>query len=201
MLNFKFRFEHFVIIILVVILMFRNCTGNDQNSSSETTTVKVSEEVFTKKDSVFNDNIKNRKPEKVSIIETPEKVKIISDPEKVPASEKSLVKLANRYVDTTRITDGFIVSDILTEGRILKLDLKTSIDHLRQTIQTTTTKTKQAGGIFFSPNIDYIPVFGFTRAGIGFTYIKGGLGIGIGAFWGFRTNQIGFRFTLHKKIF
>ncbi len=201
MLNFKFRFEHFVIIILVVILMFRNCTGNDQNTSTETTTATVSEEVVTREDSIINDNIKNRIPEKVQVIETPEKVKIISDPEKVPASEKSLVKLANRYVDTTRITDGFIVSDILTEGRILKLDLKTSIDHLRQTIQTTTTTTKQAGGIFFSPNIDYIPVFGFTRAGIGVTYIKGGLGVGIGAFWGFRTNQIGFRFTLHKKIF
>ena len=201
MLNFKFRFEHFVIIILVVILMFRNCTGNDQNSSSETTTVKVSEEVLTKKDSVFNDNIKNRKPEKVSIIETPEKVKIISDPEKVPASEKSLVKLANRYVDTTRITDGFVVSDILTEGRILRLDIKTSIDHLRRTIEITKKTTQQAGGLFLSPSVEYIPVFGFTSAGIGFTYIKGGLGIGIGGFWGFRTNQIGFRFTLHKKIF
>lgn len=201
MLNFKFRFEHLVIIILLAILMLENCKGNDQDCNPETTTVKVSEEIITRKDSVYNNNIKNRNPGKVQVIENGEKVRIISNSESLTPAEKSLVKEANRYIDTTRISDGFIVSDILSEGRILKLDLKTSIDHLRQTIEITKKTTQQAGGLFISPTVDYIPVYGIASTGLGFTYIKGDLGIGIGAFWGIRNNEIGFRITLHKKIF
>ncbi len=199
MLNFKLRFEHFVIAFLVVLLLLENCKG-DKDCKVETTT-KITEEVITKKDSSSNNNIKNRKPEKVSVIETPEKVEIIPDPENVAPEKKSQLKAVNRYIDTTRISDGYVITDILSEGRILKLDLKTSIDHLRTTIRTTKKTTRNAGGLFFSPTAEYIPVFGFTSAGAGFTYINGGLGFGAGAFYDFRNNQVGFRFTIHKKIF
>jgi len=201
MLNFKFRFEHFIIAVLVIVLLLENCKGNDQQCETETTTVKVSEEIVTEKDSVFNNNIKNRKPEKVQVIETTEKVEIVADPATLDPAQKNQLKDANRYIDTTKITDGYVISDILSEGRILKLDLKTSIDHLKTTIETTKKTTRNAGGLFLSPTAEYIPVFGFTSAGIGFNYIKGDLGFGLGGFYDFRNNLVGFRFTIHKKLF
>lgn len=193
----KLKIEHFVIVVLVIILCLETCQRSDDDVEIAT---KFTEEKITKRDSVTNNNIKNRKPEMVQVIETPEKVEIIKDPQKLTREEKSLVKNVNRYVDTTRISEGYVISDILSEGRILKLDLKTSIDHLKQTIETTKQTTKQAGGLFLSPSLEYLPVFGLSSAGVGFTYIKGGLGIGLGAFYGFRSNEIGFRITVHKKI-
>lgn len=193
----KLKIEHFVIVVLVIILCLETCQRSDDDVEIAT---KFTEEIITKRDSVTNNNIKNRKPEMVQVIETPEKVEIIKDPQKLTREEKSLVKNVNRYVDTTRISEGYVISDILSEGRILKLDLKTSIDHLKQTIETTKQTTKQAGGLFLSPSLEYLPVFGLSSAGVGFTYIKGGLGIGLGAFYGFRSNEIGFRITVHKKI-
>ncbi|MFV8280566.1 hypothetical protein ACNKXS_03425 [Christiangramia marina] len=201
MINFKFRFEHFIILVLATLLLLENCRGNDQDCDDKTTTVKVSEEILTEKDSVTNNNIKNREPENVQVIETPEKVTIVADPEKLDPAEQILLKKVSRYQDTTRLKDAIIYSDILSEGRILKMDLKTSIDHLKTTIETTTNTTTQAGGLFVSPSADYVPGLGFTSAGAGINYIKGDLGFGIGSFWGFGTNQIGFRFTIHKKLF
>lgn len=199
----KFRFEHFVIAILVVILLLENCRGGQgsEQECSETNSVKVSEEIITKNDSVSNNNIKNREPQKVNVIETPEKVEIIQDPDKLGLEEKKLIKPAYRYQDTTKFDNAIIYSDILSEGRIFKLDLKTSINHLQRTIETTKKTTRQAGGLFFSPTAEYIPVLGFTSAGVGFTYINGSLGVGIGGFYDFRNNQVGFRLTVHKKIF
>jgi len=199
MFSLRLRWEHFVIAILLVVLLLENCKGTGHDNIVETST-KITEDIITKKDSVTNNNIKNREPHKVQVIETPEKVEIITDPDKLTREEKALVKNVNRYVDTTRISEGYVISDILSEGRILKLDLKTSIDHLKQTIETTKETTKQAGGLFLSPSLEYIPVYGLSGAGIGFTYIHGSLGIGFGAFYGFRSNELGFRITLHKKI-
>lgn len=197
MFSLRLRWEHFVIAVLLILLSLETCQRSDNNIQTST---KITEEIITKRDSVTNNNIKNREPQNVQIIETPEKVEIIRDPDKLTRQEKSQVKEVNRYIDTTRISEGYVISDILSEGRILKLDLKTSIDHLKKTIETTQQTTKQAGGLFLSPSLDYSPVFGLSGAAVGFTYINGGLGIGLGAFYGLRSNEIGFRITLHKKI-
>lgn len=198
-MSLKFKVEHFVIAVLLVILLLDGCQhGREENSTIETV---ITEKVITEVDSSTNNNIKNRVPEKVKVIETPEKVSIIQDPDKLKPKEKELVKTAYRYQDTTNFDNAIIYSNILSEGRILKLDLKTSIDHLQRTIEITKKTTRQAGGLFFSPTAEYIPVLGFTSAGIGFTYINGSLGIGIGGFYDFRNNQVGLRLTVHKKIF
>lgn len=194
----KFKVEHFIIAILLVILFLDGCQQEREENNIKTV---ITEKVITVLDSSSNENIKNREPQKVNVLETPEKVSIVQDPDKLDPEEKELVKPAYRYQDTTKFDNAIIYSDILSEGRILKMDLKTSIDHLERTINTTSKTTRQAGGLFFSPTAEYIPVFGFTSAGAGFTYINGGLGFGIGGFYDFRNNWVGLRFTVHKKIF
>ena len=63
----------------------------------------------------------------------------------------------NRYRDTTYFENAVVISDILSEGRLLKLDLKTSIDHLRTTITKTKTIQKPPSGFYLKPTVEFVP--------------------------------------------
>ncbi len=160
----------------------------------------VTEEIRTEKDSSSNAEIKNREPEKVTIIERQDKVDLIPNPETLPASEQEKVKTVNRYRDTTKFKNATIYSEILSEGRVLEFNLQTSIDYLERTIETTEKTTKQAGGLFLSPAVSYSPLFGVESVEANFNYIKGNWGAGIGGYMNFRTGP-GIKLTIHKKLF
>lgn len=207
MLGIKIRFEHIVILFLLGVIFFLvNCNGSDCDTETST---EVTEKIITQKDSTTNNNIKNRKPGTVKIIESPEKVRIIPDPEKLPEEEKSQVKTANRYIDTTRISEGYVISNILSEGRILKLDLKTSIDHLQRTITTTKTIIRKPVGIYWSPGLAYSPIAGVSDISCGITFLKGNFGATISGYYNLRPfqaqlqipqDQFGIQLQFHIKL-
>jgi ABC-type uncharacterized transport system auxiliary subunit len=198
MLGIKIKTEHFIIAFLVILLLLDGC----QREKEPATVIerKVTEEIITEVDSSSNNEIKNQEPEEVSVIESRDRVQVVPEPEKLSQEEKKNLKPAFRYQDTTYFQNAAVYTDILSEGRILKLDLKTSIDHLERTIETTKTTTRQAGGFFVSPGISYSPVMGIESAEINLTYIIGELGVSAGGYFNFRTGP-GFKLMLHKKLF
>lgn len=196
MVNFKFRFEHFIILVLSLILLFQQCEGE---KDCLTDSVKITERTIIKKDSFSNSEIKNRKAVTVSVLETPKLVEIVPAPEKLPKAQRDLLKTAYRYRDTIRLDQATITTDILSEGRILKLDLKTSIDHLERTIEKT-KKSASTGGLFLSPGVSYAPNVGIEAIETNLTFIKNQFGISIGGYYNIRTNTPGIQIIFHKKI-
>ncbi|MDT0689381.1 hypothetical protein RM549_06260 [Salegentibacter sp. F188] len=204
----KIKTEHFIIAFLVVLLLLDGCQGEKKPDTVIET--KITEKIITEVDSSSNSAIKDRKPEKVSVIENRDHVEVVPEPEKLSPEEKEKVKPAFRYQDTTHFDNATIYSDILSEGRILKLDLKTSIDHLERTIETTKQTTRQAGGFFVSPAISYTPMFGIEDISGGLTYIKGNFGATVSGYYNFRPfiaqmefhqrNPFGVRVQIHIKL-
>ncbi|MGB7841143.1 MAG: hypothetical protein WBL21_00020 [Salinimicrobium sp.] len=199
MLKFKFRIEHFIILVLAVLLLLDGCRHEKPVTTVERT---VEDRIITEIDSSCNNEIKNRKPEKVKILETEDSIQPISENEidSLSPEDQSRVKAVNHYQDTTYFENAVIYSDIFSEGRILKYDLKTSISHLERTIHEKQETTRQAGGLFLSPTAAYFPGYGIATAGAGLTLIKGNFGFSAGAFYDFRMNHIAFQITFHKRI-
>ena len=199
MLKLKFRIEHFIILVLAVLLMLDGCRHEKPKTTVETT---VEDRIIVEKDSSSNCEIKNQVPEKIKILETEDSIQQVVDSEfdSLSPEEQSRVKAVNHYRDTTRFKNAIIYSDIFSEGRILKYDLHTSIDHLERTIREKKETTREAGGLFLSPSLEYFPAYGLSSAGAGLSFIKGNFGLTAAAFYDFRIQQIGFRITFHKRI-
>ena len=201
MLKFKFKFgiRDFIILVLAVLLLLDGCRHEKPKTTVERT---VEDRIVVEKDSSSNYEIKKQEPERVQVLETEDSVKLISQSniDSLSPEEKSRVKAVNHYRDTTRFENAVIYSDIFSEGRILKYDLHTSIEHLERTITEKKETTRQAGGLFISPSVEYFPGYGLSSAGAGLSFIKGNFGLTAGTFYDFRIQKIGFRITLHKKI-
>ena len=135
----------------------------------ETTTIKT--ETVTEIDSSSNQEIKNQVPEQVSIVEHKDSISIIPK-EEVHKQDPEKVKQVNRYRDTTYFENAVVYSDILSEGRLLKIDLKTSIDHLRTTITKTKTVIRSPGTFYVHPKIQFTPGL-VSQAGTNVLFIKG----------------------------
>ncbi|MDT0643684.1 hypothetical protein RM553_12650 [Zunongwangia sp. F363] len=190
-----------VIIVVLAVLLFLSRCGRESDDPETSTETTITEKVLTEVDSSSVPGIKDREPEEVSVLETPQHVEVVPEPEKLSPEEKKLVKPAFRYRDTTSFGNATVYSDILSEGRILKLDLKTSIDHLERTIETTKKTTSNAGGLFLSPSVSYAPVIGLEALEVNLNFIKGNIGFGFGGFYNIRSNTPGIKIIFHKKLF
>jgi len=162
----------------------------------------ITEEVtLTVRDSAKNTEIKNRVPEKVSVIETPHKIKKVKNVSKLPVQDRKNVKVVNRYVDTTRLDQATIYTDILSEGRLLQKSIVADVNHTITTITTTETIIKQPMGLFISPGIDYSPLSGIDGIDTSIMFIKGDWGASIGGFYNFgNTGNLGLKFKIHIKL-
>tara|TARA_B100000929_G_scaffold108284_1_gene85834 strand:+ start:221 stop:814 length:594 start_codon:yes stop_codon:yes gene_type:complete len=158
----------------------------------ETTTIKT--ETVTEIDSSSNQEIKNQVPEQVSIVEHKDSISIIPK-EEVHKQDPEKVKQVNRYRDTTYFENAVVYSDILSEGRLLKIDLKTSIDHLRTTITKTKTVIRSPGTFYVHPKIQFTPGL-VSQAGTNVLFIKGNFGASAGVAYSFINPKTPFLFEL-----
>lgn len=194
----KFRTYHFIIALLVVLLILQGGTKDCPVEGSVTT---VEEKTITTIDSIENIAIKDQIPETVPVIETSGNVRIVN-PEELEQPEMEKVRTVNRYRDTTYLKGGVIYSDILSEGRILRKDIKAEIHHKETISKTTTTVLKQPGGLFISPGIDYSPLWGIESVATSLTMIKGNIGASAGVYYNFRQlpGSMGFQLKFHIKL-
>lgn len=198
MIPIKIKIEYFIIAALVIFLLLERC-GKENYTVSEKTTVE--EEIITARDSVKDTQIKDRVPEKIQVIERPGKVEKVTDPSKLSPEDLSEVKQVNRYRDTTYFPGSMVISDIISEGRILEKNLVLEVEHVQTTITTEKTALKEISGFFFSPAISYAPGLGVENIEANITYInKGDFGVSAGAYYNTITNHSGFKLTIHKKI-
>ena len=185
---------YIIIAILAILLFFKGC---GQNGSGDTTISNTVEKTTTQIDSSRDLKIKNRAPEKIKIIEYRDRIVKVKDERNLPREERSQVKEANRYQDTTILDNARIFSDIISEGRVLEKNIIAEIDHK----EITTTITKNASGLFISPGLGYSSIFGIEALELNLTYIsKNDLGISAGAYYNPMSNHTGFKITLHKRI-
>ncbi len=185
---------YIIIAILAILLFFKGC---GQDGSGDTTISNTVEKTTTQTESKRDPEIKNREPEKIKIIEYRDRIVKVKDERNLPREERSQVKEANRYQDTTILDNARIFSDIISEGRVLEKNIIAEIDHK----EITTTITKNASGLFISPGLGYSPIFGIEALELNLTYIsKNDLGISAGAYYNPMSNHIGFKITLHKRI-
>jgi len=185
---------YIIIAILAILLFFKGC---GQNGSGDTTISNTVEKTTTQTESKRDPEIKNREPEKIKIIEYRDRIVKVKDERNLPREERSQVKEANRYQDTTILDNARIFSDIISEGRVLEKNIIAEIDHK----EITTTITKNASGLFISPGLGYSPIFGIEALELNLTYIsKNDLGISAGAYYNPMSNHTGFKITLHKRI-
>jgi hypothetical protein len=185
---------YIIIAILAILLFFKGC---GQNGSGDTTISNTVEKTTTQTESKRDPEIKNREPEKIKIIEYRDRIVKVKDERNLPREERSQVKEANRYQDTTILDNARIFSDIISEGRVLEKNIIAEIDHK----EITTTITKNASGLFISPGLGYSPIFGIEALELNLTYIsKNDLGISAGAYYNPMNNHTGFKITLHKRI-
>lgn len=196
----RFKIEHVIILLLLIIILFsyKSC-GDSQDASSTVTTVET--EVITKKDSSRDSGIKNKIPETIQIIERPGHIERVEDLKKVSKEDKDKVTTANHYTDTTYFPGSRVISEIISEGRILEKKLTLEVDHIQTTIKTEKTIVKDISGFFISPAISYAPSSGIESLEASLTYInKGSFGISAGSYYNLLTHNTGFKITLHKKI-
>ena len=158
----------------------------------ETTTIKT--ETVTEIDSSSNQEIKNQVPEQVSIVEHKDSISIIPK-EEVHKQDPEKVKQVNRYRDTTYFENAVVISDILSEGRLLKLDLKTSIDHLRTTITKTKTIQKPPSGFYLKPTVEFVPGL-VNSVSTEVLFVKGRFGGSAGVAYAFEDPVSPFRFRV-----
>lgn len=185
---------YIIIAILAILLFFKGC---GQDGPGDTTISNTVEKTTTQTESKRDPEIKNREPEKIKIIEYRDRIVKVKDERNLPREERSLVKEANRYQDTTILDNARIFSDIISEGRVLEKNIIAEIDHK----EITTTITKNASGLFISPGLGYSPIFGIEALELNLTYIsKNDLGISAGAYYNPMSNHTGFKITLHKRI-
>jgi len=185
---------YIIIAILAILLFFKGC---GQNGSGDTTISNTVEKTTTQTESKRDPEIKNREPEKIKIIEYRDRIVKVKDERNLPREERSQVKEANRYQDTTILDNARIFSDIISEGRVLEKNIIAEIDHK----EITTTITKNASGLFISPGLGYSPIFGIEALELNLTYIsKNNLGISAGVYYTPMSNHTGFKITLHKRI-
>lgn len=197
----KFRIEHFIIVVLVAILVLDSCNRETPTAAilmEKTTTEK---EIITTKDSSRNSGIKNQVPDVIKIIEREDKIERVQDPGKVSIEDQEKIQPAYRYQDTTYFPGSRVVSEIISEGRVLENNLVVEIDHLQTTVTTEKTIVKEISGFFFSPAISYAPTAGIESFEGNITYInKSDLGLSVGGYYNTITNQSGIKITIHKKI-
>ena len=178
----KLDISHLYVIIIVIlsILLFTDSCCNDVVISEETT---IETETLKEIDSSSNQEIKNQVPEQISVVEHKDSIEIIPE-EKVHNQDPEKVKQVYRYRDTTQFKNAVVFSDILSEGRILKIDLKTSIDHLRTTITNTKTVMRSPGTFYVQPKMQFTPGL-VSQVGTSILFIKGNLGASAGINYSF----------------
>ena len=200
-MKFKIKIEHIIIAVLAIMLLFKSC-GNPCPEDKPTVETTTETKTITSVDSSSNIDIKNRTPEKIKIIEEPKQIRKISDQTVLSEKEKTQIKEVYHYLDTTHLKDARIVSDIISEGRILQNNIRAEIDHKETTITTKETTVKNASGLFLSPGIGYSPLYGIETVEANLTYInKNSFGLSAGIYYNTIQKSTGFKITLHKKIF
>ncbi|WP_417885345.1 hypothetical protein [Zunongwangia sp.] len=170
----KTSFLYWIVIIVLSVLLITDSCCHTQQITTQTTSVET--DTIKQIDSASNSAIKNRELEIVDVVEYKDSIKVI--PKDSITSEKPMKKVY-RYQDTTHFDQAIVYSEILSEGRILKLDLKTAINHLQTTITQTKTIREPVKGFFLKPNIDFVP--GSIRSfGTDIVFIKGKIGASAG---------------------
>ncbi len=192
------KFEYIIIAVLSL-LLFIECQ-RDKDCDPVMVQTEVSEKIVKSKDSFSDPGIKNRVPEKIHFRETPEKIEVVSNPEKLAADQIIQLSSANRYIDTTYFAGATIFSDIISEGRILRKDLKAEIEHKETTTTITETRENQPVGLFFAPGIGYSPLLGVEQIEGEFTFIRGNWGAGIGGYYDLYPGSLGFKIKLLIKL-
>ena len=203
---FKFTIEHIIIVVLAAMLFLKSC-GKENDCTPVATVTTVEEKTVTTVDSSGNSGIKNKQPEKLQVIETSDKIRKVENPKDLSEEEKKEVKTVSRYLETTNLPGAVIVSEIISEGRILEHNVKATVDHTEKTTTTTETIVKQPGGLFLSPGFDYSPLGGIEAAETTLTYIKGNLGASVGPYYNFRRipglqnpGSFGLKLKIHIKL-
>jgi hypothetical protein len=197
---FKITIEHIIIIVLLAMLFLKSCEKEKDCVPAKIKTI-TEEVTLTVRDSAKNTEIKNRVPEKVSVIETPHKIKKVKNVSNLSIQDRKKVKVVNRYVDTTRLDQATIYTDILSEGRILEKSIVADVDHTITTTTITETIIKQPMGLFISPGIDYSPLSGIDGIDTSIMFIKGNWGASFGGYYHFRyRDPLGLKLTLHIKL-
>lgn len=201
---FQIKIEYIIIAVLAILLFLKGSSNNgDCVTVAKETTVK--EKTITTVDKV-SIPVTDRSPEKVSFIETQGKIDLIKNTGSLSESARETLKQANRYLDTTRLKNALIYSDILSEGRILKFDMTAAIDHKETTITTKETLAKNVAGLFISPGFDYSPVYGVESVETSLMFIKGHFGASLGSYYRFNKPQdpypgsFGAKIKIHIKL-
>lgn len=197
----KFKFEHIIILVLAVILILDSCNGENPEASFSAEKTTIEKEIITTRDSSSNSGIKNQIPEEIKIIEREDKVERVKDSNKIFIEDQDKLKTAYRYQDTTHFPGSRVVSEIISEGRILENNLVVEVDHLQTMVTTEKTIVREISGFFFSPAMSYAPRAGIESVEANITYInKGDFGISAGGYYNTITNQSGIKISIHKKI-
>lgn len=168
-----------IIAVLIYLLLTDSCCSDIVVSNKTTIETETVKEI----DSSSNQEIKNQVPEQISVVEHKDSIEIIPE-ENVHKQDPEKVKQVYRYRDTTQFKNALVFSDILSEGRILKLDLTTSIDHLRTTITNTKTVIRSTGTFYVQPKMQYTPGL-VSQVGTSILFIKGNLGASAGINYSF----------------
>ena len=186
---------YLIVIAILALLLFTDSCCSDVVISEETT---IETEIVTEVDSSSNQQIKNKTPETVNVVEHKDSTQIIPK-EKMHEQDPERVKQVNRYRDTTYFENAVVYSDILSEGRVLKLDLKTSIDHLRTTITETKTIQKNPSGFYLKPSVEFVPGL-LNSVATEVLFIKGRFGGSAGVAYAFQDPVRHFRFRVGLLI-
>lgn len=192
------KFEYIIIAVLSL-LLFIECQ-REKDCDPIMVQTEVAEKIVKSKDSFSDPAIKNRAPEKVYFRESLEKIEVVSNPEKLASDRLIGLSSANRYIDTTYLQGATIFSDIISEGRILRKDLKAEIEHKETTTTITETRENQPVGLFFSPGIAYSPLLGVEQIEGEINFIRGNWGAGIGGYYDLYPGSLGFKFKLLIKL-
>ncbi len=199
--TFKITIEHFIIVILAVLLFIKSC-GTETDCGPDKIETTVEKIVTVSRDSAKNNEIKDFVPEEILIIELPDKIETVIYPEKLSKIDQDKIKPAYKYRDTTYFPGSMVISNIISEGRILETSFVLEVENISTTVTTTKTIVKQPGGLFISPGLDYSPIGGIEAIETSLTYIKGDLGLSIGGYYNFSApkESLGAKFKIHIKL-